>query len=279
MILAADTGPAAALAAGRRHGRRRSRRRPPRSSPRPPHRRTDRRGADARRRVRPAADRAADVPARRPCSPSRSRRCRSRPPRSSTRPLDAPLDDVHGHNVDVFEELARLPEPVPLGDPSAPLPDLLAPQDPFADPLRRRARDRAARGRGRARRHRDARRRWSTRRRPRAGRRGTRPTHPRSTWPCARAPRRGTSASRRSSPSRQPAATPRDLGDRPLAAAGSAEGTDGATDRVLGGHRRLDARQRTDDGRVAGDADANGATELVDPVGDAVVDGPAPSRW
>jgi hypothetical protein len=50
-------------------------------------------------------------------------------------PIDAPVDDVHGHNVDVFEELARLPEPVPLGDPSAPVPDLLAPQDPFADPF------------------------------------------------------------------------------------------------------------------------------------------------
>ncbi len=50
-------------------------------------------------------------------------------------PLDAPLDDVSGHNVDVFEELARLPEPVPLGDPSAPLPDVLAPQDPFAAPF------------------------------------------------------------------------------------------------------------------------------------------------
>src|SRR5262249_4159994 len=47
-------------------------------------------------------------------------------------PLDAPIDPVNGHNVDVFEELARLPEPVPLGDPSGPLPDLLAPPDPFA---------------------------------------------------------------------------------------------------------------------------------------------------
>jgi transcriptional regulator with XRE-family HTH domain len=52
----------------------------------------------------------------------------------SDAPLDAPIDPVHGHNVDVFEELARLPEPVPLGDPSAPLPDLLAPQDPFEMP-------------------------------------------------------------------------------------------------------------------------------------------------
>src|SRR5215213_4612155 len=50
-------------------------------------------------------------------------------------PIDAPVDDLHGHNVDVFEELARLPEPVPLGDPSAPVPDLLAPQDPFDDPF------------------------------------------------------------------------------------------------------------------------------------------------
>ena len=50
-------------------------------------------------------------------------------------PVDAPIDDVHGHNIDVFAELARLPEPVPLGDPSAPLPDVLAPQDPFADPF------------------------------------------------------------------------------------------------------------------------------------------------
>ena len=31
--------------------------------------------------------------------------------------------------VDVFEELARLPEPLPLPDPGAPLPDLLAPPD------------------------------------------------------------------------------------------------------------------------------------------------------
>jgi transcriptional regulator with XRE-family HTH domain len=50
-------------------------------------------------------------------------------------PLDAPIDPVHGHNVDVFEELARLPEPVPLDDPSTPLPDLLAPPDPFTSPI------------------------------------------------------------------------------------------------------------------------------------------------
>ncbi len=49
-------------------------------------------------------------------------------------PLDAPLDGTAGHNVDVFEELARLPEPLPLGDPSAPLPDFLAaPTDTFTD--------------------------------------------------------------------------------------------------------------------------------------------------
>ena len=48
--------------------------------------------------------------------------------------LDAPLDAAVGHNVDVFEELARLPEPLPLGDPSAPVPDFLAPPaDTFAD--------------------------------------------------------------------------------------------------------------------------------------------------
>jgi transcriptional regulator with XRE-family HTH domain len=48
--------------------------------------------------------------------------------------LDAPLDAASGHNVDVFEELARLPEPLPLGDPGAPVPDLLAtPSDTFAD--------------------------------------------------------------------------------------------------------------------------------------------------
>jgi transcriptional regulator with XRE-family HTH domain len=47
-------------------------------------------------------------------------------------PRDAPVDATNGHNVDVFAELARLPEPVPLGDPAAPVPDLLAPQDPFA---------------------------------------------------------------------------------------------------------------------------------------------------
>jgi len=51
--------------------------------------------------------------------------------------FDAPLDAMTGHNVDVFEELARLPEPLPLGEPGAPLPDLLAPptgtfaDDPF----------------------------------------------------------------------------------------------------------------------------------------------------
>jgi hypothetical protein len=57
------------------------------------------------------------------------------PPAFLDQPIDAPFDPVHGHNVDVFEELARLPEPVPLGDPSAPVPDLLAPPDPFDDPL------------------------------------------------------------------------------------------------------------------------------------------------
>ncbi|HEY3669929.1 MAG TPA: helix-turn-helix domain-containing protein [Acidimicrobiia bacterium] len=57
------------------------------------------------------------------------------PPAFLDRPIDAPVDDEHGHNIDVFEELARLPEPVPLGDPSAPMPDLLAPQDPFDDPF------------------------------------------------------------------------------------------------------------------------------------------------
>jgi transcriptional regulator with XRE-family HTH domain len=41
--------------------------------------------------------------------------------------LDTPFDAASGNNVDVFEELARLPEPLPLGDPAAPVPDLLAP--------------------------------------------------------------------------------------------------------------------------------------------------------
>ncbi len=41
--------------------------------------------------------------------------------------LDTPLEAGAGHNVDVFEELARLPEPLPLGDPAGPVPDLLAP--------------------------------------------------------------------------------------------------------------------------------------------------------
>jgi len=50
-------------------------------------------------------------------------------------PFDAPIDALQGQNVDVFEELARLPEPVPLGDPSAPMPDLLAPPDPLASPF------------------------------------------------------------------------------------------------------------------------------------------------
>jgi transcriptional regulator with XRE-family HTH domain len=44
--------------------------------------------------------------------------------------LDTPLDAATGHNVDVFEELARLPEPLPLGDPGAPLPDMLATPPP-----------------------------------------------------------------------------------------------------------------------------------------------------
>ena len=50
-------------------------------------------------------------------------------------PLDAPIDARHGNNVDVFAELARLPEPVPLADPSGPLPDLLAPPDQYTEPL------------------------------------------------------------------------------------------------------------------------------------------------
>ncbi len=50
-------------------------------------------------------------------------------------PLDAPIDAQYGNNVDVFAELARLPEPVPLGDPSAPMPDLLAPPAAFTEPL------------------------------------------------------------------------------------------------------------------------------------------------
>ena len=41
--------------------------------------------------------------------------------------LDTPLEAGAGHNVDVFAELARLPEPLPLGDPAGPVPDLLAP--------------------------------------------------------------------------------------------------------------------------------------------------------
>jgi transcriptional regulator with XRE-family HTH domain len=45
-------------------------------------------------------------------------------------PIDAPIDALQGHNVDVFEELARLPEPLPLSETA--VPDLLEPQDPFA---------------------------------------------------------------------------------------------------------------------------------------------------
>ena len=41
--------------------------------------------------------------------------------------LDTPFDAASGNNVDVFAELARLPEPLPLGDPAGPVPDLLAP--------------------------------------------------------------------------------------------------------------------------------------------------------
>ena len=64
--------------------------------------------------------------------PSRPRRCTRRPRcRPTRRPpfLDTPIDAATG-NVDVFEELARLPEPLPLGDPGAPLPDVLAMQPP-----------------------------------------------------------------------------------------------------------------------------------------------------
>ena len=43
--------------------------------------------------------------------------------------LDTPIDAATG-NVDVFQELAQLPEPLPLGDPGAPLPDVLAMQPP-----------------------------------------------------------------------------------------------------------------------------------------------------
>ncbi len=38
--------------------------------------------------------------------------------------FDTPIDAATG-NVDVFEELARLPEPLPLGDPATPVPDFL----------------------------------------------------------------------------------------------------------------------------------------------------------
>jgi transcriptional regulator with XRE-family HTH domain len=52
------------------------------------------------------------------------------PPAFLDTPLDTPIDTSVGHNVDVFEELARLPEPLPLGDPTGPVPDLLAPPPP-----------------------------------------------------------------------------------------------------------------------------------------------------
>ena len=71
-------------------------------------------------------------------------------------PLDAPIDAQYGNNVDVFAELARLPEPVPLGDPSAPMPDLLAPPAAFTEPLVGVPADRPARGCGRAGRQHDA---------------------------------------------------------------------------------------------------------------------------
>ena len=64
---------------------------------------------------------AAEIPA--PALPSA-------PPAFLDTPLDTPIDTAAGHNVDVFEELARLPEPVPLGDPTAPVPDMLAPPPP-----------------------------------------------------------------------------------------------------------------------------------------------------
>jgi hypothetical protein len=50
-------------------------------------------------------------------------------------PRDAPIDRAHGHDVDVFAELACLPEPVPLADPSEPVPDLLQPPDLAMSPL------------------------------------------------------------------------------------------------------------------------------------------------
>ena len=146
--------------------------------------------------------------------------------------LDAPLDAATGHNVDVFEELARLPEPLPLGDPSAPLPDLLAaPSDVFNDdpfaaagplvatPLNAPpdgAVELVDAGPGALA--------VRVRRSP--------PTHPPSTWPCARGRTAGTGAKprpprrpRRPSPTLPPGSRPgsprRRRGTTPLPRPGS----------------------------------------------------------
>ena len=165
-----------------------------------------------------------------------------------------------GHNVDVFEELARLPEPLPLGDPSAPVPDLLAaPTDTFTDdrflsgPLRGRARQRSARG------HR------------RAGRRAGParfPPPPPSPWPRDAPPidvamRQGSDrwdlggapGSIELRAHRRP-----DVGHDRLAAAHPARRRAGRADRLLGGHRRLGPGRRTRDRRRTGTDDAPGPT-------------------
>ena len=252
-----------------------------------------------------AGSRRPSPPRRRPCRPTprpcaglrrsrrsqRRRRPRRRPPprrRSRVQPLPRgarppsstpPLAAGAGHNVDVFEELARLPEPLPLGDPAGPVPDLLAPptgtfaDDPFAvSPfVGRRVAVTARRARWS----------WSTAtpaRSPAADRvrpRGRRPADRRRHAPGLRplGPRRG--------PARRPATrrARRRRGRRPAGSLRTPPGAEtGATGRVLGGHRRLDAhrgRPRESRGARRRRAQRSTETEIVA----ETVESPAQTPW
>ena len=110
-----------------------------------------------------------------------------------------------GHNVDVFEELARLPEPLPLGDPSAPVPDSPRRARPTRSPTTRSRRNRSSACPSTVRPRTPSS--WSTpgpTRSPPPPRSASPPTPRPSTWPCARAPTAGTSASTPDAPSPEP---------------------------------------------------------------------------